>query len=70
MYLVNNVALELVRTFNYEAKDDYDQREGELDGTPCVELRSPNGRYTLITDVETWTTLETKEDVSGCKGLD
>lgn len=65
MYQLNNVLLQVVRTYSFEAEDPNDKRDGMM----CVELRSPNGRYSLITDAETFATLQAApEDTTGFKG--
>ena len=65
MYVHNNVLLELVRTYAYEAETKHDERDGMM----CAELRSPDGRYSLNTDMETFASLApAPEDTSGCKG--
>lgn len=53
MYKVGTVALELVRTYAYEAESKTDERDGMI----CMELRSPNGRYSMITDADTFAAL-------------
>jgi len=66
MYIINNVVLELVKTFAFEATEKHDDRDGMM----CAELKSPDGRYSLITDMETFAKLTpAPKDVSGCKGV-
>lgn len=67
MYQMNNVLLNVVKTYAYQS--DGSVEGNKLDGTMVVELRSPDGRYTLITDAETFATLEpAPEDTTGFKG--
>lgn len=49
MYSINGITLEVVRTWVYQADHNNDPK----DGMTCVELRSADGRYSLITDAET-----------------
>lgn len=66
MYVLNNVVLELVKTFAFEGVDKFDERDGMM----CAHLKSPDGRYELITDMETFADLKpAPKDLSGCKGL-
>jgi hypothetical protein len=57
MYSVNperpDILLNVVRTFRYKAEERNDPRED----TPCVELRSDDGRYNLICTAEQFSTL-------------
>lgn len=65
MYLMNKVLLQVIRTYAFQAEDPNDKRDGMM----CVELRSPDKRYTLITDAESFATLKpAPENTAGFKG--
>lgn len=61
MYTVNparpEIRMSVVRTFRYEAEDRNDPR----DNTPCVELKSDDGRYGLTITAEEFSGLPLAE---------
>jgi hypothetical protein len=61
-YMVNaekpEIRMDVVRTFRYQAEEEGDKR----DGTPCVELKSEDGRYGLICSADDFATLPLSKD--------
>ena len=50
MYEMNGIVLNVIRTWTHVSND-------EKDGMMMFELQSPDGRYSLITDSETVSSL-------------
>jgi hypothetical protein len=54
MYKINNVILQMVKTWTFEGEFTGDSRDGLI----CMELKSADDRYHLITDRDTLSSLE------------
>ena len=48
-YQINNIPMNVARTFVYQDQED---SNNQLNGTPCVELRSDDDRYSVIIDAD------------------